>query len=721
MDWVGAIPEFALLLLVTLVPGIALVEALGFRSLESWLISPAISVGILAILATWFGFTGIPWSQVTVTAALIFICLAIVLIRFGIARRLNHQATNLISLSQLRSINWKQHFQETAKNLPINIRKAQYPIIGLIISAILAAAPMMRGIGYPTRIPQSGDEIFHLNAVRFILNNGDANSFHLNKLVDQVSERVAFYPGAWHAVVALASVRSVVVASNVMVVLVAAVIWPLSLAALARALYPKSPTFPLFATIIGVGFLAFPLQFFNWGVLWPNALSYALVPSALAATVMALRSACMQLVSKQSVTWAFLTICALVAVGLAQPNGLLVYAIIATPFIISRGTRFVINLRKENRRNVSAVVPDSATAKTKPKLWHQPSSNQLVLVAILGMLAWCAGWLVVWGLAIRMGRIALSDWHAGFFQGTQIALFSDIPESGRSIGVETSRVLLALLFLGIITVVATRGARWLLVALGTTLILAGLADDQLALSWITNAWWGDVYRMRANVVIVSVLLTAFGLATLTGLFAALLSKLQLRQYQTAAHARDKHSRIARNSVAVTSSALIALLLIGTDFMSSSSREELMAYRYVTRATPEWQTRGGMVTDAEMALLDRLGTELDEGLLLGVPYNGSALAYAVSDIPVVFPHIGGTWAPDARYLGQNFANLLSDPEVCAAINRLGVRYFYWDANQLGIGDGRERQFTGLPTESIPRGLELVDYGGTARVYRITACD
>ncbi|MDR2114155.1 MAG: hypothetical protein LBO75_02625, partial [Bifidobacteriaceae bacterium] len=122
--------------------------------------------------------------------------------------------------------------------------------------------------------------------------------------------------------------------------------------------------------------------------------------------------------------------------------------------------------------------------------------------------------------------------------------------------------------------------------------------------------------------------------------------------------------------------------------------------------------------AELAMLQRLGTELDRnGMVLGDPANGSAFLYSLNGQPVVFPHLSGSWDQPRRYLREHFGDLGRDPAVCQAVNKLGVKYFYLDS-ETWYGDSSFAAMTqGLQREG---NLELIDQGGTAAVYRITAC-
>ncbi len=120
------------------------------------------------------------------------------------------------------------------------------------------------------------------------------------------------------------------------------------------------------------------------------------------------------------------------------------------------------------------------------------------------------------------------------------------------------------------------------------------------------------------------------------------------------------------------------------------------------------------------MLERLSDELpQDSVVLGNPFNGSTLVYAIADREVVFPYYAGVWSEDAAYLGRHFAS--GGPEVCAAIDRLGVDYFYFDRQLYGGWSELHRAYDGL--NAVPRDdvqLTPVASAGTTTLYRVDGC-
>ena len=109
------------------------------------------------------------------------------------------------------------------------------------------------------------------------------------------------------------------------------------------------------------------------------------------------------------------------------------------------------------------------------------------------------------------------------------------------------------------------------------------------------------------------------------------------------------------------------------------------------------------------------------MVLGDPFNGAALVPAVTGRSAVPPHVSGGSArsADAQYLLQHFRDIREDPEVCAAIGRLGVTHVYLDAPITIYGWDLAQTNPGM-YDVDTSGFEQIDSGGTAAVWRITTC-
>ena len=107
-------------------------------------------------------------------------------------------------------------------------------------------------------------------------------------------------------------------------------------------------------------------------------------------------------------------------------------------------------------------------------------------------------------------------------------------------------------------------------------------------------------------------------------------------------------------------------------------------------------------------------ELGSGAVLASPYSGANYLYANYGLPVVPRASLYDSTADSRLAIAHLGRMGSDPAVCAALERLGVRYVYADRAQAwGAPDGSA-------AIEPPDGSTLVDHGGTAFVYALPTC-
>jgi hypothetical protein len=130
----------------------------------------------------------------------------------------------------------------------------------------------------------------------------------------------------------------------------------------------------------------------------------------------------------------------------------------------------------------------------------------------------------------------------------------------------------------------------------------------------------------------------------------------------------------------------------------------------------------LVSADELAVLERLGREVPEdAVIVGNPWNGSSLAYAIADRRTVQLHILGATSDDAMLIYARLNQAASDPQVCMAVRRLGAGFVLdFGHREVNNGEGRSTSFDGLDDLAARGVAEPVDTEGSATLYRITAC-
>jgi hypothetical protein len=243
---------------VLFLPGGAVLLALGRRGLELASLAPPVSLGIAALSAVLAGATGIPWTPLV---PFVFTLILVAVAGRGLPRS----------------------YQQLAP--PATAADGRAVAVGIAVAAALVLPRVAWIIGRPDNIAQSHDNMFHLNAVRFVLTSGNGSPFDLAGLGGL--PRAGFYPAAWHDVVALVCQLGGVqieAGINATSLVLAGLVWPLALMSLSWAV-TRTLTGLLAGAAIAAAFATFPYLMLEFGVVYPFFTSLAVLPAILALLV----------------------------------------------------------------------------------------------------------------------------------------------------------------------------------------------------------------------------------------------------------------------------------------------------------------------------------------------------------------------------------------------------------------------------------------------------
>ena len=336
--------------------------------------------------------------------------------------------------------------------------------LGWVVLLVLG----MRDPGHPSQLY---DGLFHLNAVEFILDAGDASPLHMTMVTPD--EATSFYPTLWHALVSLLVPVSggVVAATNVATIAVIALIWPVALAALTTVVFPEQPLAAACAPVLGFAFSVFPLGFLNWGVLYPNLIGTVLIPILLASVLLA----CAPRLSWQRRTLRVLVALAVAGgTALGHPSALLGGVALLVPFAVWRAWSVA-------RRGTAARV---------------------VVIALIGLAL--AVLLAVWGAA----NVTTHEWLPTQTIAQSVGEVAFLSPVGRSTGLLLGpRVAVGVWHL------VRRRVWWVLgsYAVSIALYLAAAWLPILALrSFFVGVWYDDTTRVAALLAMWGLPLAAVG-------------------------------------------------------------------------------------------------------------------------------------------------------------------------------------------------------------------
>ena len=531
------------------------------------------------------------------------------------------------------------------------------------VGVLLTVVPYWVGMGSPDGFLQRWDAVFHLSALRLSTDTGSASSLTLGAL-SYGSGDPAIYPAGWHALASLLP-GSPTAVLNIASSLTSGPTWVLGCAALARQVWPRlRSAAPVAAVVAGV-VTASPMSLWiGWGHV-PNAAALAMTPAVLAFGLSALVGEVRLTARTPPARWVGVTLALAVAAGglaLIHPNAFLTLVLLLLPALVAAVGGAAAGWWRAGRRARAVAVPVAAGAL-------------LALGAVAFALSPIAG--SVSGYVGDEGdpvHLALAQLFAGWYE-----LWPHASTAIITIAAPVGAVL-----------AWRRGAPWVAVML----LLAWALYLDAALGGPTGAsalWYTSPARLSVVVSMVAVPLAA-------GAWGVAVERLRHRVTGRAVRAATG---------ALTVLAVVVLTLTSTIYRTERTER---VYGVSQHETPLF------VTTDELAMFDRLTTELDpDAVVLGSPFSGAASLYGLTGQPVVFPVAGQVWSADQRLVMESLDSLTTDPRVCAALERLGVRYLY----QESVPYQRDNTYGPLDTLEVP-GARVVDQAGTARVLELPAC-
>lgn len=270
MSWLATIPLLLFAVVLAFGPGYAMGWALRVPVRLRVFYAPLLTFALVAVSAIVLGKTGIPWSLISFVPVAAVMVAAAAGVMHLVGRRWPSAVPDASS--------------EAAENWAGNTVPLAWPVVGAVLGGFLTLHATQHMVFGPEAFSQTLDNSFHMNAIRWIQEHGDASSLTLGA-VAAANQEPTFYPAGWHDFVYLiysTTGTSIATATIVMILLAAGIIWPCSLVAMCLSIPHLRPLQALAIPALTCGFFAFPGLLLFWGVLFPNLLGYALLPAFVA-------------------------------------------------------------------------------------------------------------------------------------------------------------------------------------------------------------------------------------------------------------------------------------------------------------------------------------------------------------------------------------------------------------------------------------------------------
>lgn len=656
MSWMQTIPTIVVGLLVLFLPGALLARTMGARGLTLWSASAPLTVSIASVAAVLLQLLHIGWS----VASMLLVTLVLATV-----------AASVRILWLRRRSGGLPRFELGRR--PSVLRSAGY-LVAVGIPAAIISIRFSRIFGGPEHISQTYDNVFHLNALRVIGESGRASSLTLASL-DASSDRLSFYPAAWHDVVALvidASGTTIPAGVNVTNTIIASLVWPLSAMFLVSTLTGRRPLPTMMTGALAAGFASFPYLMVDFGVLYPNLLAISMLPFCLGVVVELLGIG--RDTAATPVLFFFLLAVTAVGLTLAHPSTTMALIAFAFAPLLASLARRVLLLRGRPH-------------------WIRKS-----LVSLAALIAYC---LIAWALWTRVRPSeAASFWPP--LTTVPRAIGEAVTSAPQSPDVPW--LLFALTIAGTIVLLAQRKL-WILgcFAISTAFyaVVAGYPAGPTRSFW-TGVWYNDTYRLAALLPTTALVVAAIGGSWL----------IERALQQGRRKLTPSKRPVLRPLTFAVSVALVVAAAALAQGRSISSEQAKAARSYSsTDASP-------LLSSSEEALLKRLDRHVPAGsVVVGNPWTGASLVYAYSGRTAMLPAISSSPSPAERIILSRLKAVAKDREVCQMIARENS-YYVLDFGSKEVHQGKH--YAALSSLAGTDGLRLLDSEGDASLYEVTAC-
>ena len=665
MSWLATIPLLLFAVVLAFAPGYAMGWALRVPARLRVFLSPLLSFALVAVSAIVLGKIGIAWNLTS------FVVVAVVLVA---------TAAGLMWLVGRR---WPAL---TSAEWPGNDVPVAWPVVGAVLGGFLVLHMTEDMVYGPEAFSQSLDNSFHMNAIRWIQEHGDASSLTLGA-VAAANQEPTFYPAGWHDFVSLiysTTGTSIATATIVTVLLAAGILWPCSLVALSLSIPKLRRLQALAIPAMICGFAAFPGLLLRWGVLFPNLLGYALLPSFVALMVYLVQVMVRREYSA-SLSLGLASLVGLAGLALVHPNAVVSAAAFAVPLLLA-GVTWVVRSRELTSR--------------------QKWVGSILLLAVL---VGCVGaWRV-----LRPAEFASNTWSPILTEGEALYQFLFLGlENANQLGDKFNPSYLAgfLVLWGVGYLLYKRRNLWLIaswVLIGYLWIVSASVPRGEFRLLMVAPWYTDHFRLAALVVFPSVILAGIGLG---GFVEGLLTWVARRA--------PRPARLKVATIGMGVAMILVLVVAGLSSRVPSVQETTLAVSREYRLTPT----SVVLNQDEMNVINEIPKIVPkDDVIVNNPWDGSAYIYALADRHLTGYHFEFETSPKYSAIMHNLKDARTNPEVCREVNEYKAHWYVHLENQLNFGPDAQKNYDGLVAAIDTDVLTPVYSSGPMTLYRISACD
>ncbi|MDK7742678.1 DUF6541 family protein [Helcobacillus massiliensis] len=605
MDYLYLFASALTAIAVLFLPGSAITWQLPLSWTSRTALAAPVSVVIVFVAAESAARLGVSWSPLPVLAVtLLFVAVtALAMLPVRLRRR-------RASERAVQNADGGHRASSRSRGATRVLRRHDPAVpVALAIAAVVTTWTFCLLMGTPVEISQTYDNIFHMNAIRWIENTGSASAWNVGSLTIK-DHPPSYYPSAWHQLASLPVIMfsaPIWLAQNALMFVVSGIVWPLGLLAIAKDVLGLRRVGLLATGMVAGMFMGFPYGPGVFGILLPFLLAMTLMPALVAIVALAVRiSTGTNVHPLVAVPLAAL---AAAAVAVAHPQGVHAGFLLLVPMIAWTVVHHLIGRR-----------------------WGWAVFSAVAL-ALAGTLAW---W--VW-TALRPPAASAAVWKA---DSTPLQALRQIFALGfPDVRQEILLAGLTLVCL-VIAAVAHRGRFSFLVvsfAAAAWVFYVALAVNEQPLRYdVTGPFYSDQWRMAAIPLVVA--LPAIGLA----------------------------AEVIAEKWASPRIVLVGLVVVGALSSMSWASE-----RVVEIAHNQWRPGRLVSDDEKVLMRSLPAYVPEDAVIATNALNGSSLAYAIGDRQVLNYTVSFSAPREQHLLNAKLDDAQEDPKVCDAMHDLGVDY------------------------------------------------
>lgn len=542
-------------------------------------------------------------------------------------------------------------------------RRAQLAWSGILAGALLlAVGPIAARAGRADAVLERYDTLFHLTALAYIRETGQASSLTLNAVASP-ARSPASYPAAFHDLVALIPGIDIPILLNGATLALAVVPWALGAALLARVALPRTPWAPPACAAIAIVIPASPLDLWIHLSPIPNLVGFAFLGGALAGAA-ALWESCTGTVppadgsspveaeaapSRAATAPARTAPTRTAPARTAQIRTVPVRtapirtAVAATGMIAAAGAG--LTLLQPNVGVTALLAVAVLTAVTGLPHWR--TRPLLAIVPLLALAPIAA--LVLTPLGARV---------TGFTGGLRVPWYTALGEVGLGLWTVWPMALgvcLAVLWWpGLVRAARTPRIRWIAALWGVLVVLYldAAVDSPLNLSVL---YFRGQDRIAVPLALVSALLVIPGL-----------------------QAWARRLRLVGEDAEPLSAATRAVLVLTAVAVALSSVPPRLD-NAALNLDAEYAGRGRFLQADEVARFTEVADQLDpDATILASPYSGASHMYALLGLRAYVPVAGAVLTAPDRAAIDAVPEAGSSPAACRALRDRGIDYVYQES-------------------------------------------